>query len=198
MSVRVKSMNSNPLYHTTPRIEDVSNKSYKLNSDRKNFDKHHVHLIYGTYGCGKTSLIRDTITQRIKNNENTLLITDAHSNRIYYKDVKSDVLKIVDERCLKITEENNTPELFAKYIIQYYISLVGRLNVDTIIVDGYQFLLVNKDYSEDEFFRELSKKCKVSKINLIYTKGYSSKENVYSSLPYIFERFSDMITIMKL
>ncbi len=156
-----------------------------------------THLIYGAYGCGKTSMVMDIINERIENDNNTMLLTTSCIKRLFYKNTKSPMIRIVDESCINVTADNNTPELFAKYLVQYYISREGRLYADTIIVDDYPFSTINADYSEEEYFRELTKACKENKINLIYTKGTSSKDGVYSSLPPIFERFSDIITVLK-
>ncbi len=169
--------------------ETVSTISIKRNSK--------THLIYGAYGCGKTSMVMDIIDDRIKNDNNTMLLTTSCTKRLFYKNTKSPMIRIVDETCINVTADNNTPELFAKYLVQYYISREGRLYADTIIVDGYTFSTINADYSEEEYFRELTKACKENKINLIYTKGTISKDGVYSSLPPIFERFSDIITVLK-
>ena len=171
------------------KCETVSTNSIKRDSK--------THLIYGAYGCGKTSMVMEIINDRIENDNNTMLLTTSCTKRLLYKNTKSPMIRIVDETCINVTADNNTPELFAKYLVQYYISREGRLYVDTIIVDGYPFSIINADYSEEEYFRELTKACKENKINLIYTKGTSSKEGVYSSLPPIFERFSDIITVLK-
>lgn len=164
---------------------------------KRNFNRQYTHLIYGAYGCGKTSMVMDIINDRIENDNNTMLLTTSCTKRLFYKNTKSPMIRIVDETCINVTADNNTPELFAKYLVQYYISREGRLYVDTIIVDGYTFSTINADYSEEEYFRELTKACKENKINLIYTKGTISKDGVYSSLPPIFERFSDIITVLK-
>lgn len=171
------------------KCDTVSTNSIKMDSK--------THLIYGAYGCGKTSMVMDIINERIENDNNTMLLTTSCIKRLFYKNTKSPMIRIVDESCINVTVDNNTPELFAKYLVQYYISREGRLYADTIIVDGYPFSIINADYSEEEYFRELTKACKENKINLIYTKGTSSKDGVYSSLPSIFERFSDIITVLK-
>ena len=171
------------------KCETVSTNSIKRDSK--------THLIYGAYGCGKTSMVMEIINDRIENDNNTMLLTTSCTKRLFYKNTKSPMIRIVDETCINVTADNNTPELFAKYLVQYYISKEGRSYADTLIVDGYPFSTINADYSEEEYFRELTKACKENKINLIYTKGTSSKEGVYSSLPPIFERFSDIITVLK-
>lgn len=181
--------------------EEAIKQQNKLDVEQKE-QKHHftrrtTHLIYGAYGCGKTSMIRDIINQRISNNEITMLFTTSCTKQSYYKEINSSILRIMDENSFNVTENNNTPEMFAKYIVQSYISKDGQLNVDTLIVDDYPLVTINKDYAEYEYFRELSKQCKENNINLIYTKGTASKENVYSSLSEIFERFSDIITVIK-
>lgn len=164
---------------------------------KHHFTRRTTHLIYGAYGCGKTSMIRDIINQRISNNEITMLFTTSCTKQSYYKEINSSILRIMDENSFNVTEDNNTPEMFAKYIVQYCVSMTEQLNVYTIIVDDYPFVTINEDYAEYEYFRELSKQCKENNINLIYTKGTASKENIYSSLPPIFERFSDIITVVK-
>lgn len=164
---------------------------------KHHFTRRTTHLIYGSYGCGKTSMVRDIINQRMSNNENTMLFTTSCAKQSYYKEINSNILRVMDENSFYVTEDNNTPELFAKYLVQFYISREGKLNVDTLIVDDYPLVTINEDYAEYEYFRELSKQCKENNINLIYTKGTASKEKVYSSLSENFERFSDIITVIK-
>ena len=179
------------------KCDTVSTNSIKMDSKTHLKRNSKTHLIYGAYGCGKTSMVMDIINERIENDNNTMLLTTSCTKRLFYKNTKSPMIRIVDGTCINVTADNNTPELFAKYLVQYYISREGRMYADTLIVDDYPFSTINADYSEEEYFRELTKACKENKINLIYTKGTASKEGVYSSLPPIFERFSDIITVLK-
>ena len=179
------------------KCEIVSTNSIKRDSKTHLKRDSKTHLIYGAYGCGKTSMVMEIINDRIENDNNTMLFTTSCTKRLFYKNTKSPMIRIVDETCINVTADNNTPELFSKYLVQYYISREGRSYADTLIVDDYPFSTINADYSEEEYFRELTKVCKENKINLIYTKGTSSKDGIYSSLPPIFERFSDIITVLK-
>ena len=100
---------------------------------------------------------------------------------------------------LSYNEKN--PTNIAKAIIDCFIANVCRFNIDTIAVDGMDIVFnsINSDYSEDEYFIELSKCCKENKFNLLYTKCIDKNENEssYHKIPTVFERFSDIITVLK-
>ena len=72
-----------------------------------------------------------------------------------------------------LSDNEKNPTNIAKAIVNCFIANVGRFNIDTIAVDEMDIFatLINSEYSEDEYFRELSKCCKENKFNLLYTKG---------------------------
>lgn len=183
------------------------NKSDNNKSEKENTmsDKLHIpktHLIFGYYGCGKTTYIRQLINEKIKNCLGVCVLTNAYSAKMYFnkEDKNLHIFTIADVLTFLSDNEKN-PTNIAKAIVNCFIANVGRFNIDTIAVDEMDIFatLINSDYSEDEYFRELSKCCKENKFNLLYTKGIDKIENdsSYHKIPIIFERFSDIITVLK-
>ena len=161
-----------------------------------------THLIFGYYGCGKTTYIRQLINDKIQNSLGVCVLTNAYSAKMYFnkEDKNLHIFTIADILTFLSDNEKN-PTNIAKAIVDCFIANVGRFNIDTIAVDGIDLVIypINSDYSEDEYFRELSKCCKENKLNLLYTKGINKRENdsSYHKIPTIFERFSDIVTVIK-
>lgn len=161
-----------------------------------------THLIFGYYGCGKTTYIRKLIKDKIQNDFGVCVLTNNYSAKTYFnkEDKNLHVFTIADVLTFLSNNEKN-PTNTAKAIVNCFIAKVGRFNIDTIAVDGMDIVIpsINSDYSEDEYFRELSKCCKENKFNLLYTKSINKEENDSSchKIPTIFERFSDIITVLK-
>ena len=169
--------------------------------------KHHstrrtTHLIFGYYGCGKTTYIRQLINDKIQNCLGVCVLTNAYSSKLYFnKEDKNLHIFTIADILTFIPDKEKNPTNIAKAIVDCFVANVGRFNIDTIVVDGMDIVIpsINSDYSEDEYFRELSKCCKNNKFNLLYTKGISKIENdsSYHKIPTVFERFSDIITVIK-
>lgn len=161
-----------------------------------------THLIFGYHGCGKTTYIRHLINNKIQNSLGVCVLTSAYSAKTYFKkeDKNLHIFTIADILTFLSDIEKN-PTTIALAIVNCAIANLGRFNLDTIAVDWMDTFIssINSDYSEDEYFRELSKCCKENKINLLYTKGVDKRENdsSYPKIPTIFERFSDIITVLK-
>ena len=155
-----------------------------------------THLIYGRCGCGKTTYLAQLIKEKINQNIDVCLITNVMSYKHEWFRDKHKYLHIFEPKELSIVDGN--PEDVAKQIVQYYISRVGRCNVNTLAIDEVPFHLLfgNGEYSEEEYFRELSKMCKGNNINFVTTKSISGYK-IYWELPRIYEKFSDIITVIK-
>lgn len=164
--------------------------------------KSKTHLIFGYYGCGKTTYIRQLINDKIQNGLGVCVLTNVYSAKTYFKkeDKSLRVFTIADTLAFLSDIEKN-PTNIALAIVNCAIANLGRFNLDTIAVDGMDMVIpsISSDYSEDEYFRELSKCCKENKFNLLYTKGIDKRENdsSYHKIPTVFERFSDVITVLK-
>lgn len=158
-----------------------------------------THLIFGPIAVGKTTYLRQLIKDKLQNNLGVCLLTDNYSAKTYFnkEDKNLHIFTIADILSFLSDNEKN-PTNIAKAIVNCSIANVGRFNIDTIAVDEIDTNLLNSDYSEDEYFRELSKCCKENKFNLLYTNGIEVENNSpYHKIPTIFERFSDIITILK-
>ena len=177
------------------------------NSEKENImsDEVHIpktHLIFGYYGCGKTTYIRHLINDKIQNSLGGCVLTNAYSAKMYFnKEDKNLHIFTISDVLTFLSDNEKNPTNIAKAIVDCFVANVGRFNIDTIAVDGIDLVIhpINSDYSEDEYFRELSKCCKENKFNLLYTKGINKRENdsSYHKIPTIFERFSDIATVIK-
>lgn len=161
-----------------------------------------THLIFGYYGCGKTTYIRQLIDDKIQNGLGVCVLTSTYSAKIYFKkEEKNPRVFTISDTLAFLSDIEKNPTNIALAIVNCAIANLGRFNLDTIAVDGIDAYIpsINSDYSEDEYFRELSKCCKENKFNLLYTKGVDKRENdsSYPKIPTIFERFSDIITVLK-
>lgn len=179
---------------------DLASEKENIMSDELHIPK--THLIFGYYGCGKTTYIRQLINEKIQNCLGVCVLTNSYSAKIYFnkEDKNLHIFTIADVLTFLSDNEKN-PTNIAKAIVDCFVANVGKFNIDTIAVDGMDIVIpsINSDYSEDEYFRELSKCCKENKFNLLYTKGIDKRENdsSYHKIPTIFERFSDIVTVIK-
>ena len=179
-----------------------NNKSEKENIMNNELHIPKTHLIFGYYGCGKTTYIRQLIKDKIQNNLGVCVLTDTYSAKTYFNKEDKNLHTFTMADVLTFLSDNEkNPTNIAKSIVNCFVANVGRFNIDTIAVDGMDtvFYSINSDYSENEYFRELSKCCKENKFNLLYTKGIDKNENdsSYHKIPTVFERFSDIITVLK-
>lgn len=81
-----------------------------------------------------------------------------------------------------MTEFDNlkSPKELAEYIVNFYIQRVGRVNANTIAIDGFEQFNLNKDYLIEEYFRELSKECIRNELNLLYTTYFEDDMTQFS------------------
>ena len=159
-----------------------------------------THLIFGYYGCGKTTYLRQLIKDKLQNNLVVCVLTNVYYAKTYFNKEDKNLHTFTLSDILPFLSDNEkNPTNIAKAIVNCFVSNVCRSNLYTIAVDEADLHSINSDYSEDEYFRELSKCCKENKFNLLYTKGIDKKENdsSYHKIPTIFERFSDIITVLK-
>ena len=161
-----------------------------------------THLIFGYYGCGKTTYIRQLIKDKLQNNLGVCVLTNVYYAKTYFNKENENLHTFVIADVLPFLSYNEkNPTNIAKAIVNCFVANIGRFNIDTVAIDEMDtvFHSINSDYSEDEYFRELSKCCKENKFNLLYTKGIDKTENAssYNKIPTIFERFSDIITVLK-
>lgn len=161
-----------------------------------------THLIFGYYGCGKTTYIRQLIKDKLQNNLDVCILTNVYYAKTYFNKEDKHLHTFTLSDVLPFLSDNEkNPTNIAKAIVNCFVANVGRFNINTVAVDEMDIVFhsINSDYSEDEYFREISKCCKENKFNLLYTKGIDKNENEssYHKIPTVFERFSDIITILK-
>ena len=159
-----------------------------------------THLIFGYYGCGKTTYLRQLIKDKLQNNLGVCVLTNVYYAKTYFNKEDKNLHTFTLSDILPFLSDNEkNPTNIAKAIVNCFAANVCRSNLDTVAVDEADLHSINSDYSEDEYFRELSKYCKENKFNLLYTKGIDKKENdsSYHKFPTIFERFSDIVTVLK-
>ena len=157
---------------------DLASEKDKTMSNEVHIPK--THLIFGYYGCGKTTYIRQLINDKIQNKLCVCVLTNAYSAKIYFnKEDKNLHTFTIADVLMFLSDNEKNPTSIAKAIVNCFIANVGRFNIDTIVVDGMDIVIpsINSDYSEDEYFRELSKCCKKNKLSLLYTKGIDKREN---------------------
>lgn len=173
-----------------------------LKEQENNIVKHprnpRTHLIYGSYGAGKTTIFNQIIDYKINHGFDVGIICSKGYSATYYRDTKesnNENLHIFNT-CDLVNKTVSSPEEVAKYIVNYYISHIGRCKANTLAIDDFNWSSISLDYTNEEYFRELSKACKVQNLNFLYVTG-CSMDKEHLSLPPVYERFSDIITIFK-
>ena len=157
-----------------------------------------MHLIFGQTGCGKTTLFRQLIQEKLNRDEDVFVFGNERYVRLYFNDKSNSKLHLYFPKDLNDSTSKVEPKELAKHVVNYCRSLVGISNTITIAIDGFEQFNLNPDYSCIEYFRELVKECRNNDINLIYTLSVDSdKKESYHKLPEIYERFSDIITYLK-
>ncbi len=157
-----------------------------------------THLIFGQTGCGKTTLFRQLIQEKLNRDEDIFVFGSERCVRLYFNDKSNSKLHLYFPKDLNDSTIKVDPKELAKHIVNYCCSLVCRSNTITIAIDGFEQFNLNQDYSPHEYFRELVKECINNSINLLYTLSVDSdKKESYHKLPEIYERFSDIITYLK-
>lgn len=157
-----------------------------------------THLIFGATGCGKTTLFKQLIQEKLHRNEEVFVLGTETYGRLYFNDRSNNKLHFYSPKDVSSFSSKVDPQNLAEYIVNFCYSVVGKDNTRTIAIDGFKQFELNPDYTISEYFRELAKECRTNDINFLYTLGVDSdKKESYHKLPEIYERFSDIITVLK-
>lgn len=157
-----------------------------------------THLIFGKTGCGKTTMFRQLIQDKLNRNEDVLVLGTVRYGSLYFKDKNNNKLHFYSPKDMSGFSVESSPKELAEYIVNFYYSVADKDSTRTVAIDGLECFTLNSDYTTVEYFRELAKECRVNGINFLYTLGVDSNEEEFNhKLPKIYERFSDIITILK-
>lgn len=157
-----------------------------------------THLIFGAIGCGKTTMFKQLIQEKLNRGEDVFVLGNEMYGRLYFNDRSNSKPHFYSPKDVSGFSKEVAPKDLAEYIVNFYYSVVGKDNPRTVAIDGFEQFELNKDYTTSEYFRELAKECRTKDINFLYTLGAeSNKKESYNKLPGIYERFSDIITVLK-
>lgn len=172
------------------KCETVSANTIKWNSK--------THLIFGKTGCGKTSMFRQLIQDKLNRNEDVLVLGTVRYGSLYFKDKNNNKLHFYSPKDMSGFSIESSPKELAEYIVNFYYSVADKDSTRTVAIDGLEYFTLNPDYATVEYFRELTKECNINGINFLYTLGIDSDDKEFHHrLPEIYERFSDIITVLK-
>ena len=176
---------------TDDKYEEVRANSAKCDSK--------THLIFGSECCGKTIRFKKIIQEKLRRDEDIFVFGTGIYGRLYFNDKSNNKLHFYSPKDVSGFSNNVDPESLAKHIVNFCCSLVGKDNTRTIAIDGFEQFKLNPDYTMSEYFRELTKECRVHNINFLYVlcSNTNDKKETYHNLPEIYERFSDVITVLK-
>jgi len=153
-----------------------------------------THLIFGAVGCGKTTLLAKLVRDRLNNGEQVA--------RVLYnknKDVHSKLFHSENGGYCTLIEFHGK-DAYSPVEASYHLMKACEFpaSITTIVLDDINKFLIHGDYDPQEYFREFSRVCRENNIDFICTLGADSDKNeVYHKLPEIYERFSDIITVLK-
>lgn len=155
-------------------------------------------LICGSVGTSKTTYIRGLIDSRVDHKEHSMILTNNNNKRIYWKD-GSDLFESASYNDFNITDDNNTPSSFARCLLNYYISHVGKQDNMCLFVDDFNFDFINPDYKAESFYDAIVELFKINDISTVFTYncGYTLKELVYESVPKRMIKTADRVTFLK-
>lgn len=154
-------------------------------------------LVCGSVGTGKTTYIRGLIDSRINHKEPSMILTNNNNKRIYWKD-KSDLFEPASYNDFDITEDNNTPSSFSRYLLDRYISRVGKQDNMCLFVDDFNFDFINPDYKTEAFYDAIVELFKTNGIGTVFTYncGDSSRELAFESVPKRMIKIADRVTFL--
>lgn len=155
-------------------------------------------LVCGSVGTGKTTYVREFIDSRINRKERSMILTNNNNKRIYWKD-KSDLFYSVSYSDFNITDNNNTPSSFARYLFNRYISCAGKQDNMCLFVDDFNFDFINSDYKAEAFYDAIVELFKINDISTVFTYncGDISKELAFESVPKRMIKTADRVTLLK-
>jgi len=176
---------------------EMNDKHETLNTNSIKHDSK-THLIFGAIGCGKTTLFKQLIQEKLHRDEDVFVLGTKLYGRLYFNDKSNNNPHFYSPSDMSGFSSKSAPKDLAEYIVNFCYSVVGKDNTRTIAIDGFEQFELNPDYTTSEYFRELAKECRTNDINFLYTLGVDSdKKESYHRLPEIYERFSDIITVLK-
>lgn len=167
-------------------------KSYKYSSK--------THLIFGAISCCKTTMFQQLIQEKLNRDEDVFVFGTPAYGRIYFNDKSNNKLHFYSPKDVGSFSNKVDPKNLAEYIVNFYYSVAGKDSTRTLAIDGLDQFKLNPDYTITEYFRELAKVCKANDINFLYVLRpctLDKNETMYYKLPEIYERFSDIITVLK-
>lgn len=155
-------------------------------------------LVCGSAGTGKTTYTRGLIDSRIDHKEYSMILTNNSSKRTYWKD-RSDLFESVSYSDFVITNDNNTPQSFARYLLSHYISHIGKQDNMCLFVDEFDFDFINQDYKLEAFYDAIVSLFKAANISTVFTYncGNAPKEFTFESVPKRMIKTADRITVLK-
>lgn len=166
-----------------------------------------THLIFGAAGSGKTTMFKQLIHEKLNRDEDVFVFGATAYCRIYfndsrisYNDKSNSKLHVYSPKDVSGFSNKIDPNTLAGYIVNFYYSVAGKDSTRTIAIDSLDQFELNPDYTIPEYFRELAKACKTNDINFLYVLRscpLDKNETAYYKLPEIYERFSDIITVLK-
>ena len=158
-----------------------------------------THLIFGSAGCGKTTLFRQIIKENINRDEDVFVFGNEFYGRLYFNDKSNNRLHFYSPKDVCCFSNKVEPKCLAEYIVNYCNLVSCKDNIRTIAIDGFEQFKLNKDYTTFEYFIELSKACRIYGVNLLYTLRLNTDDNNESchKLQETYERFSNVITYLK-
>lgn len=180
--------------------ESDNNKSGKENNMSNELHIPKTHLIFGAIGCGKTTMFNQLIQEKLHRDEDVFVLGTETYGRLYFNDKSNNKLHFYSLKDVSSFFSKIDPKNLAEYIVNFCYSVVGKDNIRTIAIDGFGQFELNPDYTTSEYFRELAKECRTNNINFLYVlrpNMQDKNEVVYYELPEIYERFSDIITVLK-
>lgn len=174
----------------------MQNETARTNSIK--FDSK-THLIFGSKCSGKTTTFKNIIQEKLQRDEDVFVFGNEIYGRLYFNDKSNSKLHFYSPKDVIGFSNKIDLESLAKHIVNFCYSLVGKDNTRTIAIDGFEQFKLNPDYTMSEYFRELTKECRVHNINFLYVlcSNTNDKKVTYHNLPEIYERFSDIITYLK-
>lgn len=179
-------------------IEEKSEINDKCDTITDDYIKYNskTHLIFGATGCGKTTMFKRLIQEKLNRDEDVFVFGTSIYGRVYFNDKNNNKFHFYSPKDLSGFSNKVDPKDLAEYIVNFCYSVVGNNSTRTIAIDGFEQFDLNPDYTTVEYFRELVKECRTNDINLLYILN-SDKKEYYYKLPEIYERFSDIITVLK-
>ena len=139
------------------------------------------------------------IQERIRRDEDVFVFETGIYGRLYFNDKSNNKLRFYSPKDVSGFSNKVDPESLSKHIVNFCHSLVDKNNTRTIAIAGFEKFKLNPDYAMSEYCRELAKECRVHNINFLYVlrSKTDDKKETYRKLPEIYERLSDIITVLK-